>query len=128
MEVIRTQTGYSAKWTCIYKFDPALSAEFRIGGDFTNTSTAIWNAVNAPSPGSWNSGNNPSGSSRQPDIGSYQQQADYNGLIDADFIVKYTKDLNSNFNLDALAGVNLLPVKDHQPGSGDSGTHDSFLL
>ena len=94
-----------------YKFTPELSAEFRIGGDFTNTNTAIWNAVNAPSPGSWNSGNNPSGSSRQPDIGSYQQQADYNGLIDGDFIVKYTKELNSNFNLDALVGVNYYQSK-----------------
>jgi TonB-linked SusC/RagA family outer membrane protein len=94
-----------------YHFTPELSTEFRIGGDFTNTNTEIWNAVNAPSPGSWNSGNNPSGSSRQPDIGSYQQQANYAGLIDADLIVKYTKDLNSNFNLDALAGVNYYQSK-----------------
>jgi len=94
-----------------YKFTPELSAEFRIGGDFTNTSTEIWNAVNAPSPGSWNAGNNPSGSSRQPDIGSYQQQADYAGLIDADFIVKYTKQLNQNISLDALAGVNFYQSK-----------------
>ena len=49
-----------------YKIDQELSAEFRIGGDFTNTSTAIWNAVNAPSPGSWNSGNNVDGSARAP--------------------------------------------------------------
>ncbi len=94
-----------------YKIDQAFSAEFRIGGDFTNTSTAIWNAVNAPSPGSWNSGNNVDGSARAPDIGSYQQQADYGGLIDADFIVKYTKDLNSNFNLDALVGANYYQSK-----------------
>ncbi len=94
-----------------YKFDQSFSAEFRIGGDFTSTSTAIWNAVNAPSPGSWNSGNNVDGSARQPDIGSYQQQADYNGLIDADFIVKYVKDLNSDFNLDILAGANYYQSK-----------------
>jgi hypothetical protein len=94
-----------------YKITPELSTELRVGGDFTNTSTEIWNAVNAPSPGSWNAGNNPSGSSRQPDIGSYQQQADYNGLIDGDLMVKYTKDLNSNFNLDALVGVNYYQSK-----------------
>ncbi len=94
-----------------YKFTPQLSAEFRVGGDFTNANTAIWNAVNAPSPGSWNSGNNPSGSSRQPDIGSYQQQSDYAGLIDGDFIVKYDKELNSNFTLDALAGLNYYQSK-----------------
>jgi len=94
-----------------YKFTPDLSAEFRIGGDFTNINTSIWNAVNAPSPGSWNSGNNPSGASRQPDIGSYQQQSDYNGLVDADFIVKYVKQLNSNFSLDALVGTSFFQNK-----------------
>ena len=67
--------------------------------------------MNAPSPGSWNSGNNVDGSARAPDIGSYQQQADYNGLIDADFIVKYVKDLNSNFNLDVLVGANYYQSK-----------------
>jgi TonB-linked SusC/RagA family outer membrane protein len=94
-----------------YKFTPDLSAEFRIGGDFTNINTSIWNAVNSPSPGSWNAGNNPSGSARQADLGSYQQQSDYNGLINADFILKYTRQLNSNFSLDALAGTSFYQSK-----------------
>ena len=102
----QTQNRVYGKVDLTYKFTPQLSAEFRVGGDFTNANTAIWNAVNAPSPGSWNSGNNPAGSARQPDIGSYQQQADYAGLIDGDFIVKYDKELNSNLTLDALAGLN----------------------
>jgi TonB-linked SusC/RagA family outer membrane protein len=113
-----TQNGSSSnsdrifgKIDLTYRFTPELSAEFRIGGDFTNTSTSIWNAVSIPTPGSWNSGNNPSGSPRSPDIGSYQQQADYNGLIDGDFIVKYTKDLTSSFSLDALAGLNYYQSK-----------------
>ncbi len=111
-----------------YKITPELSAEFRVGGDFTNTNTEIWNAVNAPSPGSWNAGNNPSGSSRQPDIGSYQQQADYNGLIDGDFIVKYAKDLNTNFTSGCPGRCELLPVKSYQSGNSHSGSDDSFLL
>jgi TonB-linked SusC/RagA family outer membrane protein len=89
-----------------YKFTNALSAEFRIGGDFSTARTSIWNAVNAPAPGSWNDGNNVDGATRTPDIGSFQQQTDYNGLINADFIVKYNKDLSPNFNLDALVGAN----------------------
>jgi len=89
-----------------YKFDPTFSAEFRIGGDFSSARTSIWNAVNAPAPGSWNAGNNVDGSARTPDIGSYQEQTDDISLIDADFMLKYTKDLNSNFNLDVLGGVN----------------------
>jgi TonB-linked SusC/RagA family outer membrane protein len=89
-----------------YKIDPFLTAEFRIGGDFSTARTSIWNAISIPTPGSWNAGNNVDGSARAPDFGSYQEQTDYNGLIDADFIMKYTRDLNSNFNLDVLAGVN----------------------
>ena len=60
--------------------------------------------MNAPSPGSWNAGNNPSGSARQPDIGSYQQQSDYDGLIDGDFIVKYDKELIPILRWMPLAG------------------------
>ena len=89
-----------------YKFNEEFSAQFRIGGDFSGARTSIWNAVNAPSPGSWNSGNNVDGSARSPDIGSYQEQSDYNSLINGDFILRYSKDLNANFNLEALAGVN----------------------
>jgi TonB-linked SusC/RagA family outer membrane protein len=89
-----------------YKFTQSFSAQFRIGGDFSNSRTKIWNAVNAPTPGSWNSGNNVDGAARQPDLGSYQEQSDYNSLINADFILKYNKDLGENFNLDVLAGSN----------------------
>ena len=89
-----------------YKFTNYLSAQLRIGGDFTNSQTKIWNAVNAPSPGSWNAGANVEGQSRRPDIGSFQQQSDHVSIINGDFIVKYTKDLNKDFNLDVLAGAN----------------------
>ena len=42
-----------------YKFTNELSAQLRVGGDFTNARTFEYKAVNAPSPGSWNAGNNP---------------------------------------------------------------------
>ncbi|HVY76658.1 MAG TPA: SusC/RagA family TonB-linked outer membrane protein [Puia sp.] len=89
-----------------YKFSNAWSAQFRIGGDFSNARTRIWNAVNAPSPGSWNSGNNVDGSARQPDLGSYQEQSDYNSLINADLIAKYSKEFGTDFTLDVIAGAN----------------------
>ncbi len=89
-----------------YKFTNDLSAQFRIGGDFTNSRTRIWNAVNAPAPGSWNAGNNVEGAARRPDIGSYQEQVDHNDIINADFILKYNKDLGRDFNLDVIAGTN----------------------
>ncbi|MFI5154975.1 MAG: SusC/RagA family TonB-linked outer membrane protein [Chitinophagales bacterium] len=89
-----------------YKFTNYLSAQFRFGGDFSNAFTTIWNAVNAPAPGSWNAGGNVEGQFRRPDIGSYQEQTDKATILNGDFIVKYSKDLNKDFNLDALAGAN----------------------
>ncbi len=89
-----------------YKFTNEFSAQARLGGDFTNSRTKIWNAVNAPSPGSWNSGNNVEGAARRADIGSYQEQADHVAILNGDFILKYVKDLGKDFNLDVLGGVN----------------------
>ena len=89
-----------------YKFTNELSAQLRFGGDFSNAFTTIWNAVNAPAPGSWNAGGNVEGQFRRPDIGSYQEQTDKATILNGDFIVKYNKDLNKDFNIDALAGGN----------------------
>ena len=89
-----------------YKFTNEISAQLRFGGDFSNAFTTIWNAVNAPAPGSWNAGGNVEGQFRRPDIGSYQEQTDKATILNGDFILKYNKDLNKDFTLDALAGGN----------------------
>jgi TonB-linked SusC/RagA family outer membrane protein len=87
-----------------YKFTNWLAAEFIFGGDFSNARTSIWNAVNAPSPGSWNDGANVEGSKRQADIGSYQELSNYDGAINGMFNLKFNKDLSNKFNLEAIAG------------------------
>jgi TonB-linked SusC/RagA family outer membrane protein len=89
-----------------YKFSNEWSAQFRFGGDFSNAFTTIWNAVNAPAPGSWNAGGNVEGQFRRPDIGSYQEQTDKNTILNGDFIVKYNKDINKDFNIEGLVGAN----------------------
>jgi TonB-linked SusC/RagA family outer membrane protein len=89
-----------------YKFTNAFSAQFRLGGDFTNSRSNIWNAVNKPSPGSWNDGNNVEGAQRRADIGSYQEQTDHASILNGDFILKYNSDLSKDFNLDVIGGVN----------------------
>ncbi len=89
-----------------YKFTNYLSAEFRLGGDFTNARTKSWKQVASPTPGSWDAGNNVEGFARTPDVGSVSQASDYFGIINGDFIVKFNKDLNEKFSLDALAGGN----------------------
>ncbi|MBA2250206.1 MAG: SusC/RagA family TonB-linked outer membrane protein [Chitinophagaceae bacterium] len=89
-----------------YQFTTALSAQLRMGGDVDNSRGFSYNAVNAPDPGSWNKGGNTEGSNRTPDVGSVVVSNNYVGNINGDFILKYNKDINNNFSLDALAGVN----------------------
>ncbi|HEV8506094.1 MAG TPA: SusC/RagA family TonB-linked outer membrane protein [Chitinophagaceae bacterium] len=89
-----------------YKFTNELSAQLRVGGDFTNTRTFEYKAVNAPSPGSWNAGNNPESAPKNPDVGSVSEISNYLGVINGDFILKYNRNLNSDLTLEALAGYN----------------------
>lgn len=93
-----------------YKFTDALSAEFRLGGDFTDANTFIWKQKAQALDGTWNgpdgTATNPEGSGRSPDIGQVTQGLDHFGIINGDLIVKYNTDLGSSFHLDALAGAN----------------------
>lgn len=91
-----------------YKISSDLSAQFRVGGDFTNARTFIWKNVANALPGTWvgKGATNPEGYPRNPDIGEVGQGADYYGIINGDFVLKYNKHLNEDFTLDALAGVN----------------------
>ncbi|MEJ7679986.1 MAG: SusC/RagA family TonB-linked outer membrane protein [Segetibacter sp.] len=89
-----------------YKINNSLSAQLRVGGDISNARTFGYKAVNDPSIGSWNKGGNTEGASRNADVGSVSEIAEYIGSINSDFILKYNKSLSSDFNLEALAGVN----------------------
>ena len=93
-----------------YKFTKHLSADVKVGGDFTNARTFGWNQPNNPAPGSWNAGANTEGASRAKDVGSVYQGSDFASIINTDFIVKYENDLNKNFNLSAIAGGNYYEV------------------
>ncbi|HEV8283694.1 MAG TPA: SusC/RagA family TonB-linked outer membrane protein [Chitinophagaceae bacterium] len=91
-----------------YSFTSSLSAQLRVGGDFDNARTFAYKAVNAPKPGSWNGPNptNPEGATRQNDVGSVSEVTNYIGVINGDFILKYNKNLSTNFSLEALGGYN----------------------
>ena len=88
------------------KISSSFAAQLRVGADLINARTMAHKAVNAPAPGSWNAGGNTEGSSRAPDVGVVSEQNNYSGTINGDFILKYSHDINSNFNLDALVGTN----------------------
>lgn len=90
----------------LYQFTSAFATQLRVGGDVENSRGFGFNAVNAPQPGSWTGGANTEGQSRTPDVGSVVTSNSYVGNINGDFILKYTKDISNNLNLDALAGIN----------------------
>jgi len=107
-----------------YKFTPDFSAQLRIGGDFANARTFRYKAVNAPSPGSYNAGGNVEGASRTADVGSVSEAAGYLGTINSDLILKYNKNLSSNFNLEALGGLNYYQEEQH----GSTGRITNLLI
>ncbi len=91
-----------------YKFFDFLSAEIRVGTDVTNARTFEWKNSAYAQPGSWTGpgATNPEGFPRTPDFGGVTQGSDYYGLVNADAILKFSKDLGRDFSLDALVGGN----------------------
>jgi TonB-linked SusC/RagA family outer membrane protein len=91
-----------------YKITPHFSAEFRLGGDFTDARTFIWKQPASAQPGTWdgNPATNPEGAPRAPDVGEVSQGSDYFGVVNADFILKYNHEISKDLTFDALAGAN----------------------
>lgn len=89
-----------------YHFTKALTAQLRMGTDVNNARTFGYNAINAPSPGSWNAGGNTEGSTRAPDVGSVLVLESYFSNLNGDFNLKYQQNVTPKFNIDALAGLN----------------------
>jgi TonB-linked SusC/RagA family outer membrane protein len=102
----QTSDRFFANVDMNYQFTTALAAQLRVGGDVENARTFAYNAVNAPAPNSWDAGGNTEGTTRVADVGSVIESNGYVGSINSDFILKYTRDISNNFNLDVLGGVN----------------------
>jgi TonB-linked SusC/RagA family outer membrane protein len=83
-----------------YDFTNELSATARIGTDVTNSYLQDWQAIGRPKAGSANF-------SRTPDVGGVLEESRHSREINTDLIVKYKKDINEDFNLNALAGWNV---------------------
>uniref|UniRef100_UPI003564EA50 SusC/RagA family TonB-linked outer membrane protein n=1 Tax=Ancylomarina sp. TaxID=1970196 RepID=UPI003564EA50 len=83
-----------------YEFTSELSATARIGSDVTNSYLKDWQAIGRPKEGSPNF-------SRTADVGGVLEESRHSREINTDLIVKFKKDLNEDFNLNALAGWNV---------------------
>ncbi|NDP21790.1 MAG: SusC/RagA family TonB-linked outer membrane protein [Paludibacter sp.] len=72
----------------------------RIGGDYTNSRQRSWNAVAKTSIDSWSYGN------KNDEVGTYQEKNSYVGQLDATTFLSADYQLNSDFRLTGIAGVN----------------------
>jgi len=90
-----------------YQITNSLSAQARLGGDFTNARTFNYANIAKQTPGSYNDGglNNSEGEARTADVGYVQELNNYIGQINGDFLLKYNKNFG-DITLDALGGYN----------------------
>jgi len=83
-----------------YEFNSAFSATARVGTDVSNSFLKDWQAIGRPDLNGPNA-------SRSPDVGGVLEESRHSREINTDLILKYKKDLNEDFNLNALAGANI---------------------
>ncbi|WP_276482769.1 SusC/RagA family TonB-linked outer membrane protein [Paraflavitalea pollutisoli] len=89
-----------------YKLFEGVTLQAQQGIDNTNGITKTWRNKNAPTPGSWNAGNNPESAARSADIGSVQEGSQKYYEYDSKLDVLIKKRLSDDLDLDAIAGAN----------------------
>jgi TonB-linked SusC/RagA family outer membrane protein len=89
-----------------YKITNWFTLNFQQGVDVSSQYGKIWNNKNAPSPGSWNAGNNVEGSSRAADLGSDEEDTYNNFEYDSKLQGLFVKKFNKDFDINAVLGVN----------------------
>ena len=89
-----------------YKINDWITLQAQQGADVSNSANKIWRNKNAPSPGSWNAGNNPESASRAADIGSVQQGSERYYEYDSKLDVLVKKNLSHSLSIDGIAGWN----------------------
>ena len=83
-----------------YELSKGLKWVGRIGGDYTNSRQRSWNAVAKPAVDSWNYGN------KSDEPGTYQETNSYAGQLDVTSFLNADYQLNDDFRLTGIAGVN----------------------
>ncbi|MDF2188209.1 SusC/RagA family TonB-linked outer membrane protein [Paraflavitalea sp. CAU 1676] len=89
-----------------YKIMDGITIQAQQGIDNSNSTTKTWRNKNAPTPGSWNAGNNPESAARSADIGSVQEGSQKYYEYDTKLDVLVKKRINDDFDIDAIAGAN----------------------
>lgn len=83
-----------------------LSFQFQQGIDINNITDKIWNAKNAPTPGSWSGGGNDEGIVRQESVGNVIEGSEKYDEYDAKLNGLFNKQIGADFELNGLVGLN----------------------
>jgi TonB-linked SusC/RagA family outer membrane protein len=83
-----------------------LSFQFQQGADLNNITDKIWNAKNAPSPGSWADTGNDEGYARQASVGNVIEGSERYFEYDSKLNALFNKKLGSDFDINGLVGLN----------------------
>ncbi|MFA5417626.1 MAG: SusC/RagA family TonB-linked outer membrane protein [Bacteroidales bacterium] len=83
-----------------YDFTSELSANARFSTDVINSTLKDWQAIAIPKKGTPNEGNTA--------VGGVSEQSYLSREFNSDVMVNYNKEINSDFNLNALVGWNVL--------------------
>lgn len=89
-----------------YKVNDWLSFQFQQGADLNNISDKIWNAKNAPTPGSWAGGGNDEEVVRQASVGNVIEGSERYFEYDSKLNALFTKQISSDFDINGLIGLN----------------------
>lgn len=83
-----------------------LTFQLQQGIDVNNITDKIWNAKNAPTPGSWSGGGNDEEVVRQASVGNVIEGSEKYFEYDSKVNALFNKKISSDFDIDGLVGLN----------------------
>lgn len=83
-----------------------LTFQLQQGFDLNNIGDKIWNAKNAPTPGSWSGGGNDEGVVRQASVGNVIEGSEKYFEYDSKVNALFNKKISADFDIDGLVGLN----------------------
>ncbi|WP_316834147.1 SusC/RagA family TonB-linked outer membrane protein [Pedobacter nutrimenti] len=83
-----------------------LSFQFQQGFDVNNIVDKIWNAKNAPTPGSWSGGGNDEGVTRKANVGNVIEGSEKYFEYDSKLNALFNKKISTDFDINGLVGLN----------------------
>jgi TonB-linked SusC/RagA family outer membrane protein len=102
----QTSNRFYGNINLTYQFADWIKLNFQQSADVSAVYDKIYTSKSAPSPGSWNNGNNVESFPAPPVVGAVDDESFNNFEYDSKLQALITKKISNDFNLDGLAGIN----------------------